>query len=157
VGLYSNAMHPDMNIADFGLEPHIDTPGRVVSLFFNSVNDYLEAKPHSSVQIDPVEFEAHSFHALIAQQTRSNADGRVSAVELQFDRSIPLALYASAIVAPGPLLDSPTVKRCLDGMNIEQLPYEQLGRHRPSDHVASLFHIYVPNTIADVGSFHHHE
>ena len=140
-GLYSNAMHQDMSIADFGLDPDLTSAGKLVSLFFESAKDYLEAKPRTSVPIASTDFEAHSFHALIAQQTRSNADDRVSAVELQFDCPISLASHAQAIVAPGPLLDSPIVKASLARMTIEPLPYEQLGRHRPSDHVAGLFQI----------------
>jgi len=31
--LYDNALHRDMNLEDFGLEPSPDTPGRVISFF----------------------------------------------------------------------------------------------------------------------------
>jgi hypothetical protein len=42
--LYADAMHVDMKLEDFLLESDPETPGRVISLFFESVEQYLRAR-----------------------------------------------------------------------------------------------------------------
>jgi hypothetical protein len=140
-GLYSNAVHRDMGLDDFSLEAHPSTPGRIVSLFFGSVEAYFLASPTPVSTLPVTEFEARSYAALIASQLRSNTDDRGSAIELQIDVEVRLSDCAEAVVAPGPLLDSPDIKRFLHAHGIEPLPYEQLGRQRPADFVSNLFRI----------------
>jgi len=41
--LYADAFHKEMKLDDFGLEPDQDTPGRVISLFFESADAYSGA------------------------------------------------------------------------------------------------------------------
>jgi hypothetical protein len=140
-GRYADAVHRDMALEDFCLEADPNTPGRVISLFFGSVEAYCLANPVTGVPLPVTEFEARSYAALVASQLRSNTDDRGSAIELQIDASLRLSAYAEAVVAPGPLLDDPDVRAFLEAHGIERLPYEQLGRQRPSDFVSDLFRI----------------
>jgi hypothetical protein len=76
--LYADAFHRDMNLADFGLEPNIDTPGRVISLFFETPEAYLKARSVSAADLDPSELEAKSYLALISQRLSNTMDNRVA-------------------------------------------------------------------------------
>lgn len=140
-GRYSSAMHRDMDLQGFCLEADLSTPGRVISLFFGSVEDYYFMRPIPSSRLPVTQFEARSYAALVASQLRSNTDDRGSAVEVQFDTPLSVSRYVEAIVAPGPLLDDAQVQDFLKKNNIEPLPYEQLGRQRPSDFVSDIFRI----------------
>jgi hypothetical protein len=64
--LYADALHRDMNLGDFGLESNIDTPGRVISLFFETPEAYLKARSVPVADLDPSELEARSYLALIS-------------------------------------------------------------------------------------------
>ena len=44
-GRYGDAMHRDMELEDFCLEAHPSTPGRIISLFFGSIEAYLSSEP----------------------------------------------------------------------------------------------------------------
>ena len=140
-GRYADAVHRDMVLEDFCLEADPNTPGRVISLFFGSVEAYCLANPTSGAPLPVTEFEAQSYAALVASQLRSNTDDRGSAIELQIDVPLNLSTCAEAVVAPGPLLDDPKIRAFLEAHGIERLPYEQLGRQRPSDFVSDLFRI----------------
>jgi hypothetical protein len=75
---YASAFHKDMRLDDFGLDPDPSTPGRVVSLFFESTDAYLRARAISSIKVDPTELEAASYHALISQRLSNAMDNRVA-------------------------------------------------------------------------------
>ena len=140
-GHYAGAVHCDMELEDFGLEAHPSTPGRVISLFFGSVEAYYLASPAADASPPTTQFEAQSYAALIASQVRSNTDDRGSAIEIQTRVPLRLSACAEAVVAPGPLLDDPDIRTFLQRHAIQPLPYDQLGRQRPSDFVSDIFRI----------------
>lgn len=139
--LYADAFHRNMELADFGLEPDPKTPGRLISLFFGSVESYLRAQPLSSVNLDPSELEAISYHALITQRLSNSADNRVSGIEVQLEGSVTLGGNVDAVVLPGTLLDSKEISRKLADSKAVPLPYPQISRQRPSEYVTRIFDI----------------
>lgn len=139
--LYSNALHRDMHLSDFGLEPDPATPGKVISLFFGSVADYLNAHPLPSISIDRTDLEAASYHALISQRLSNSVDNRVSGIEVQLEGALQLSNNVEAVIAPGPLLESPFVTTRLMAAKILPLPYPQIDRQRPSEYVTKLFDV----------------
>jgi hypothetical protein len=72
--LYASAMHVDMKLEDFLLESDPETPGRVISLFFESVDNYLRARATDKIALDATELEAKSFHSLISNQLSNMVD-----------------------------------------------------------------------------------
>lgn len=138
---YADAMHRDMGLEDFGIEPTPNTPGRVISLFFGSVELYLKATPVGSLDLDPSELEAISYHALISQRLSNSADNRVSGIEIQLEGKLALNKNVEAVILPGPMADSVTVKAKLDNFGIVPLPYPQIARQRPSEYVTKIFDI----------------
>ena len=137
--LYADAFHKDMNLEDFGLAPDPATPGRVISLFFGSAEDYLLARPLSSVPVAPTELEALSYHALISQRLSNNLDNRVSGIEIQFEGNLPLTGNIEAVVAPGPILDDDQIRGKLVSARATAIPYPQIDRQRPSEYVTKVF------------------
>lgn len=139
--LYADAFHKDMEIADFSLEPHPTTPGRVVSLFFGSTEAYLKAHPTSALSVDPTQLEALSYHALINQRLSNAMDNRVSGIELQFEGSISISENVEAVVLPDSLLSSAQLTTELKSKGIVPLPYAQIDRQRPSEYVTKIFEL----------------
>lgn len=138
-GLYDKAMHRDMDVEDFGLEEDVSTPGRIISLFFGSVEAYLEAKALDNLALDAAEFEAASYHALSSSKFGNEFDNRVSGVELQFEGPIQIKGNVEAVILSKTLLDSPGVKAKLKGKNIKPLVYRQIGQQKPSEYTSAIF------------------
>ena len=136
---YANALHRDMKLVDFGLEPDPATPGRIISFFFDSVEEYLRARPNPSLKIDPAELEAASYYALIGQRLSNSADNRVSGIEIQLEGDLTLTKSVEAIILPAPLYESPRIQSKLTGAGIATLPYPQIDRQRPSEYVTKIF------------------
>jgi hypothetical protein len=137
--LYADAFHKDMKLDDFGLEPDIDTPGRVISLFFETPDAYLRARSAPSVALDASELEAKSYLALIGQRLSNTMDNRVSGIELQFEGPLSINGAVEAVVLPDTLYSSPLIESKLAALKIEALPYPQVDRQRPSEYVTKIF------------------
>ena len=139
--LYDDALHRGMHVEDFGLDPDPATPGRIISLFFGSVDSYLRARALPSLNLDPAELEAASYHALVSQRLSNSADNRASGVELQFEGNLKLDGNVEAVIGPGPLLEGPAVKSKLKAANVAVLPYPQIDRQKPSEYVTKIFDV----------------
>jgi len=137
--MYADALHKDMVLDDYGLDPNPDTPGKVISLFFGTVDSYLDAHPVPKVDVAPTEFEAISYHALISQKLSNTRDNRISGIELQLEGELDITGRVEAIVLPGTLLDDPALHSKLASSGIVPLPYRQIDRQRPSEYVSELF------------------
>ena len=75
----------------------------------------------------------------MSQKLSNSSDNRVSGIEVQFEGSLDLRGRAQAVVLPGPLIDSPEVRRQLSTLKIEPLPYRQIDRMKPSEYVNTIF------------------
>jgi hypothetical protein len=137
--LYADAFHKDMKLDDFGLEPDLDTPGRVISLFFETPEAYLRARSASSVTLDASELEAKGYLALISQRLSNTMDNRVSGIELQFEGPLSIGGAVDAVILPDTLYSSPFIESKLAASKIEALPYPQVDRQRPSEYVTKIF------------------
>ena len=137
--LYADAFHKDMKLDDFGLEPDIDTPGRVISLFFETTDAYLRARSSASATLDASELEAKSYLALISQRLSNTMDNRVSGIELQFEGPLKIDGAVEAVILPDTLYSSPLIQTKLTALKIEALPYPQVDRQRPSEYVTKIF------------------
>jgi hypothetical protein len=76
-GFYGAYLHKKMKLGDFGLEPDLATPGKLISLFFGSVPSYLTGRSVSGLKFDPSEFEAASYAALVGSRESNAIDNRI--------------------------------------------------------------------------------
>lgn len=136
-GLYGTYLHSRMKLGDFGLEPNLSTPGKLVSLFFGTVPAYLSAKPQSSPVFDPEEFEASSYLAMIHSKEGNAIDSRGSGIEIQMADQLPLAEVISAVILPSTFADGETCKRLKD-LKIDPLPYKLYERTRPNEFMSQI-------------------
>ncbi len=137
--LYADAFHRNMKLDDFGLEPDMETPGRVISLFFESPDAYLRARAATSVNLDASELEAKGYLALIGQRLSNTMDNRVSGIEMQFEGPLKIDGAIDAVILPETLYSSPLIHSRLSTSKIEALPYPQVDRQRPSEYVTKIF------------------
>jgi hypothetical protein len=128
-----------MDILDFGLEADINTPGRVISLFFETPEAYMRARAVASASLDASELEAKSYLALISQRLSNTMDNRVSGIEIQFEGPLAIDGAIEAVVLPDTLYDSPTIRSKLNAAKINALPYQQIDRQRPTEYVTKIF------------------
>jgi hypothetical protein len=144
--LYGAYLHKKMKLGDFGLEAHMETPGKVISRFFGSVPAYLRADPKPPSAIDPAEFEAHSYLALIQSKEGNAIDSRGSGIELQTADAIPIGGAVAAIVLPSTFADG-SMGTKLKNLGIDVLPYRVHERSRPGEYTSEITtictHYYV--------------
>lgn len=133
-GYYSAYLHKNMKLGDFALEPDHSTPGRMVSLFFGNVPAYLSARPTTSNQFDPAEFEAASFEALINAKDSNSVDSRGSGIEIQSSEPIPLKDHVQAVVLPAAFAEQSTGST-LKALGIDILAYRTYERMRPNEYL----------------------
>lgn len=154
-GFYDQFLHRRMKLADFSLEADHATPGRVVSMFFGSVRNYLLGAAEAPLSVDASEFEAASYQSLVQDRNSNAVDNRSSGIEVQFDRVISLHDAVRAVVLPAPFLDG-AIGRSLATMNVEALPYKLLPRTRPNEYISQLteltFSYYQQIGIVPAGS-----
>lgn len=136
-GFYKNFLHQKMNLADFGLEPDVTTPGRVVSRFFGSNSAYLKAEPAVHSQFDPAEFEAACYAALISSKEGNSIDSRGSGIEVQSSEAIDINTMVEAVVLPADFASGATGER-LKAVGVTPLPYFTFQRLRPDEYTSDV-------------------
>ncbi|GGE60577.1 hypothetical protein GCM10011317_17990 [Niveispirillum cyanobacteriorum] len=137
IQLYNAYMHKKMQLTDFSLEPDPSTPGRLISLFFGSVESYLAANPSINRIFDPSEFEALSYQALVNAKEGNSIDSRGSGIEVQTEQEIPLKDNVEAVIIPSAFVDGKTGD-LLKKMGIHPIPYSIFDRSRPSEYFSKL-------------------
>lgn len=136
--IYADALHRHMKVGDFGLEPDPTTPGRVVSLFFGSVANYLNARA-GDVTFDSTEMEANSYKTLITNKMGNSGDNRISGIEVQIDSNIETTDILDAIIVPSVAMDSASVVQASIDLKFRLIPYSIYNKMRPSDYAHPIF------------------
>ncbi|UIK00437.1 hypothetical protein LZK82_09910 [Rhizobium leguminosarum] len=134
---YRSFLHGNMRMADFALEPHLDTPGRVVSTFFGTARSYLQARPNLKIDFDPAQFEARSFAALIDAEKSNAMDSRGTGIEVQLADPISMADWVEAAVVPSAFAES-SIGAELRRLGVEILPYNVTTHMGPDEYASSV-------------------
>lgn len=136
-GFYKSYLHEKMKLGDFGLEADVSSPAKVVSCFFGSNPAYLTGSPKVAPTIDPSEFEAESYLALIHAKDSNALDSRSSSIELQTSEAISLTNAIAAVIIPSTFSDGQTGKK-LKNLGIDVLPYKTFEKFRPSEFTGKI-------------------
>lgn len=134
---YENSMHHKMERGDFEVSNGDESPQRIVKAFFGTNKDYIENKPCLKAPNDPLDLEVESFIALINDPTKNTRDDRVSAIEIQVDRSVPLSGNLLAAILPNNLRTTWLIPE-LRKISATPLFYSITNRMKPSESVGSL-------------------
>lgn len=135
---YKSYLHKKMKLGDFLLEPSEETPGQVVRRFYTDNTNYIMGQAHTSEPVDPSEFEAKSYEALIDAQGSNALDSRGGVVEVQTDDILDIARDVDAIIIPSSQARS-EIGRHLRDLGIEVIPYRPLGRMRPNEFTGTIY------------------
>jgi hypothetical protein len=141
-GLYAAYLHKHMKLGDFGLEPNLRTPAKVVTQFFGSTRDYLLGKPKANSIFDPAEFEAQSLMALITAKGANNLDGRSASVEIQLAQELSISGAVAAIILPSTFADGDTGVK-LKNLGVDVIPYRTFERTRPDDYTTQIANLCI--------------
>jgi hypothetical protein len=136
-GFYRSYLHSKMKLGDFGLEPDIASPGKLITLCFGTVPAYLAAKPDTAPNLDVANFEVESYLAMIHSKEGNSVDSRGSGVEVQTRDDLSLAACAAAVILPSGFADGSTGRR-LQSMGIDILPYKAYERFRPNEYTSAM-------------------
>ncbi|MBP2513805.1 hypothetical protein [Sphingomonas sp. PvP018] len=138
---YSNHLSGMVQRADFELGPAGDFPLRLVRAFFETNRNYFHQRPTMAPGAIPVSQPAARAIARLAHDpSLAEDDDRRSTIEIQIDRTVPLATALRAVVGPPALLSDPEVESALDALpHVRRLEYETYGRHQPSAYTALLY------------------
>lgn len=136
-GFYGAYLHNKMQLGDFGLEADMSAAGKVISLFFGSNPAYLVGKPKTLPSIDPSEFEAQSYLALIHAKDSNAVDSRGSGIEVQTTETVSITDAVAAVIIPSTFVDGMTGAR-LKALGIDALPYRVFERSRPTEYMSQI-------------------
>jgi hypothetical protein len=137
---FSEAMHRKMLRDDFALEPREDSPRKLISLFFGTHERYMRNEPIEKVDLPGLAFEALSYHTLINSRHENDFDERISAIEIQLDRPLPLAGNVEAVVMPDRFA-IPEVLEALEEMGAVALTYDYIARLRPEAYTGNIYQL----------------
>ena len=127
-----------MRLGDFLLEADAETPGRVVRRFFSDNTNYVVGRQALSEPIDPSQFEAKSYEALIASEGANALDSRGGGIEIQTDEPLELARNVEEAIIPSSQARSRIGKQ-LQNAGVEVIPYRLLGRMRPNEFTGTIY------------------
>jgi hypothetical protein len=136
-GFYGAYLHRRMKLGDFGLEPDMSTPGKLISQFFGSVPSYLIGKSALGAKLDPAQFEALSYSALVNSKESNAVDSRGSSIELQTEEVVPIKDAIAAAVVPSTFAVGNT-GQALKSRGIDVLPYRVFERMKPGEYMSDL-------------------
>jgi hypothetical protein len=137
---FAEAMHRKMLLEDFALEPDLQTPLKLIALFFGDRDRYYRNTPLQDVAIPPLSFEASSYHILITSRHENAFDERISAIELQTQQDLDLSAATEAVVLPDAFATD-EVLRLLAALHIAVLPYDYIPRLRPESYTGAIYTI----------------
>jgi hypothetical protein len=135
-GLYGAYLHKKMKLGDFGLEPDMATPGRLVSLFFGSPQSYLTGRGLDA-RFDPAQFEAASYSALVNAKDGNAIDSRGSGIEIQTEDALRINGSVIAAIIPSTFADGLTGRQ-IKSLGIEVIGYRTYERTRPGEYTSQL-------------------
>lgn len=136
-GLYGAFMHRRMKLGDFALEAETSTPARMVGRFFGTNEAYLFSRDPLDKDIPADHLEARSYAALAGAKGGNAIDSRGSGVEIQTSEPISLQGMLDAVVLPLSFVETQT-GRSLRDAGVDLLPYNTMGRTRPSECMGSI-------------------
>lgn len=138
---YAPHIGPLLDRPDFELGPGKQVPMRLVSAFFETNYNYYRQVPRADPEAIPISYRAARAYARLARDVAlADDDDRRSTIEIQINRSVPLATALKAVVGPPTVLSDPNVNAALEGMpNVMRISYETYGRQQPSAYMALLY------------------
>jgi hypothetical protein len=137
---FVQAMHRKMLLEDFALDPDLDTPLKLITLFFGDHDRYYRNVPLQQVAIPALSFEALCYHILITSRHENAFDERISAIELQSTDSFDLSAAVEAVVLPDAFATDEVLQR-LAALQIAALPYDYIPRLRPESYTGGIYTI----------------
>lgn len=137
--LLEGAFHHAMIKEDFALDTDFTTPRRLVRLFFGDMDRYYMNRPRTDVSIPPMDYEVASYYGLIKDELKNDYDERISAIEIQTEKSMPLSDSVLAIIIPDNFLVSQPVVDFIQKLNIEAIPYDYISRLRPEQYTSQIY------------------
>lgn len=135
---FVEAMHRKMILDDFALDADLQSPLKLIALFFGDQDKYYKNVPLQRVEIPPLSFEALSYHGLITSRHENAFDERISSIEVQSDRPLRLATSVEAVVLPDAFAVEPVLKQ-LEALQIAALPYDYIPRLRPESYTGTIY------------------
>lgn len=87
---YSNFFHKDRTLNEFELEADINTPAKLVNLFYSKNKNYYLGIPVENLHIPISEFEVNEYYELIRYKGIAELDDRIATVEVQIGNDLPI-------------------------------------------------------------------
>ncbi len=141
-GIFKEFMHHKWQKETFALTPDLNTPGKVVTGFYEGRNeDYYFGKAGNK-EIEPLKTQVKGYHGLLTASGDTKFDNRGSSVEVAYELSIPINKdNVVAIIFPRYLLDDSDAYSFLTSFAGQLLPYYTSSRETPSSYHAVVYHV----------------
>lgn len=135
-------MHESMELEEFELTVAANAPMRVVDLFYGDERKYYDARAkHSLAGYDPFnDLEVDSYFRLLNYRSNnSEADDRVSAIEVQLGTPVGLSGKIHAAILPRPFLDRRGIAEQIEAWGGIGIPYNVKEEFIPREIQGSIF------------------
>jgi len=141
-GAFHNAMldsflHPRMKLGDFALAADRSTPGKLISYFFGSNENYLDRKLMRSNPDSPDDFEVQSFIDLASARGTNSFDSRSATVEVQTSDTLNFYNMIEAVIIPSSLAGG-KIKLALLAMGVEVMFYNSIDMYAPGEYSSEI-------------------
>lgn len=137
---FNGFMYHRMIKEDFELEAHPDTPGKLVTLFWQDERAYFNADGVSAFVPGTFDFEAKAYRELIRDFGRAPYDERNSAIEIQVEAPIDLRGNTIAVVLPYEFATPDMISK-IEALGAVALPFDVVRRHGPAEMVGQIYTI----------------
>ncbi|NFV78583.1 hypothetical protein [Magnetospirillum aberrantis] len=140
--VFERHMHNDMELSSFELFPLPDSARKVVSTFFGDNRAYYHGQARPDPRLPNFQFEAQSYHSLVADKAETPYDGRRGSVELQMSDEIKLMRQTVLAVAlPNDFCDEAAIlETIVKDWGADLLPYPSYHAS-PAEDVRGIFDV----------------
>jgi hypothetical protein len=126
-GLMHPPMHPAVPMNDYELGVDTNAPMKLIKAFFGTERAYYDRMPLPSAIADEDAWKnlsIDSFNQLIRSRSNSQADDRVSAIEIQVNKDVELRNRLEAVILPSAYLEVDGVRQQIASWGAVAINYD---------------------------------
>jgi hypothetical protein len=143
-GLMKETIHRKMVRKEFELEVDLKSPMKLIRCFYGDERRYLENNPaQNEPDIEKIQKEqrhyAEAYYHLVHHRSNSSQDERVNAIEIQFDKNIPIQGNLRAVILPSRHFDADSVEQIEKQFSATCIMYDMQATYKPTEIMNAIY------------------
>lgn len=143
-GMLQETIHKKMERGKFELEVSPESPMKLIRCFYGNEQAYLENIPQpaspkiTEIQSDQKHYVEAYYH-LVHHRSNSAQDERVNAIEVQFNRDIPISGNLKAVIIPSRFYTNEIVLDIEREFDATVIVYDMPATYKPSELMNTIY------------------